>query len=439
LRGESFWYPADDAAAADPDLSPRRPGSALTQHSEIPAARTGIERRERVTSAALIMLCQSMQALAFGGIALFLPLIRTELGLTFTEAGSLAAAATLVYAVMQLPSGYLADRVKPKRLFVVGLTGTNLLTLLFARLHTYWMLVANQAVTGFFRALVFAPGLLLMSALFPPRRRATALGLYIAGGFSSNIVLNSLGPVLVGPLGWRTLFTLFAAGGLTMVLVYSRLGSPGPEPADEHRSLREALQLFRYRAMWLIALIQYVRLAVVFGIAFWLPTYIVDGLGYSLQIAGLVVAIGGILTAVSNFVGGYVSDRLRNPLLVIGTAQVVLAMTAALLVHAHNLPALIVVVAVNAFFVQFYFGPLFAVPIEMFGPRTAGLASGFGNFFANVGGFTFTYTLGALKDATGSFAVGFYSLSVLCLVGLLGTVALSRVAPVDAMADSRPV
>jgi len=93
---------------------------------------------------------------------------------------------------------------------------------------------------------------------------------------------------------------------------------------------------------------------------------------------------------------------------------------------------------VTAFFVQLYFGPLFALPVEMLGPRTAGLASGFGNFFANIGGFTFTYTLGALKDATGSFAVGFYSLSGLCVIGLLGTVALSRMKPIDAALDARP-
>jgi DHA1 family inner membrane transport protein len=373
------------------------------------------------------MLCQSMQALAFGGIALFLPLIRTDLGLTFTQAGSLSAAATLVYAAMQIPSGYLADRLGPKRLFIIGLAGTNLLTLVFARLHTYWALVANQAVTGFFRALVFAPGLLLITALFPPQRRATAMGLYIAGGFSSNILLNAIGPALVDPLGWRTLFTAFAIGGLLMLLLFWRFGSEGPDRAGASPlQIREALHLFRFRVMWVIALIQFVRLAVVFGLAFWLPTFIVDDRGYSLKIAGLAVAIGGVLTALSNFVGGYVSDRLRNPLLVIGTSLAVLAVTTSLLVHVHDLVPLIVVVAANAFFVQLYFGPLFALPVELLGPRTAGSASGFGNFFANLGGFTFTYTLGALKDATGSFAVGFYSLAVLCVIALLGTIVLSR-------------
>jgi sugar phosphate permease len=60
------------------------------------------------------------------------------------------------------------------------------------------------------------------------------------------------------------------------------------------------------------------------------------------------------------------------------------------------------------------------------GPRTAGSVSGFSNLFANLGGLTFAYTLGAVKDASGSFALGFHALAVLAVVGLLATVVLGR-------------
>lgn len=398
------------------------------QAGERPEGSQGTEReRPHWGGALLVMLCQSMQALAFGGIALFLPLIRTEVGLTFTQAGSLAAASTLVYALMQVPSGYLADRVGPKRLFVIGLAGTNVLTLVFARLSQYWPMLTTQALTGFFRSLVFAPGLLLISSLFPPHRRATAMGLYVAGGFSSSVVLNLLGPVLVDPLGWRLLFTVFAGAGLAILAVYWWVGSQGSEAhGGAAPSLREAARLLRHRAMWLVGLIQYVRLAVVFGLMFWLPSFIVEDRGYSLEIAGLALALGAVMTALSNLFGGYLSDRLHNPYLVIGCSIAMVAVTTALLPSVHALVPLIALVMANAVFVQLYFGPLFAVPIELFGARTAGVASGWGNFCANVGGFTFTYTLGALKDATGSFAVGFYSLAALCVPALLATIALAR-------------
>jgi MFS transporter, ACS family, D-galactonate transporter len=384
----------------------------------------------RLGSVGLIVLCQSMQALVYGGIALFLPLIREELGLSFTQAGALAAASTVVYALMQIPSGYLADRVGARRLFVIGVLGTSVLAASFAQLHHYGALLVNQALSGGFRSLIFAPGLVLMSALFPPERRATAMGLYVVGGFSSNVFLNMLGPSLVGPLGWRKLFLLFSTAGLLALVLYWRFGAPGPAGSGtEGGSLHDVVVLFRTRVTWVIGAIQYVRFAVVASLGFWLPTLLVADKGYSLQVAGLLVALGAAVTAPSNFLGGYVSDRLRNPPLVIGVSQAMLALTTVLLVHVHDVWLLIPVFVVNGIFVQFYFGPLFAVQVDMLGSRRAGLANGCGNFFANVGGVTGAYALGALRDLTGSFAAGLYGLSALCLAGLLCTSALSRMKP----------
>ncbi len=380
----------------------------------------------RALAATLIVLCQSTQALAYGGIGLFLPLIRRDIGFTFTQAGTLAGAMTLVYACMQIPSGYLADRFGAKRLFITGLVGTNVLAFTLAQLHQYWLVVANQMLAGFFRSLVFAPGLLLISAVFPRHRRATAMGLYVAGGFSSNVFLNALGPFLVGPLGWRVLFMAFSLAGFTLLALYWRLGAAGPPGAGRDQiNAREALRLARMPFMWMIGGIQYIRLAVVTGLAFWLPTIIIDK-GYSLQVAGVLVALSAALTVPSNFLGGYLSDRVGRPLLVIGTSLAVLSCSTLLLAGVSQLFALAVVIALNGFFVQFYFGPLFAVPIQVLGPRTAGLASGFGNFLANLGGFTFAYALGAVRDATGSFAYAMYALSALCAVAVLLTFGVWR-------------
>jgi nitrate/nitrite transporter NarK len=104
----------------------------------------------------------------------------------------------------------------------------------------------------------------------------------------------------------------------------------------------------------------------------------------------------------------------------------VLAGTLAVLPALSGLGPLIAAVAVLSVFVQLYFGPLFAVPLEHFGASAGGLTSGFGNFCANLGGFAFTYSLGALRDATGSFALGFWLLAGLAAIALASTVVLSR-------------
>lgn len=381
---------------------------------------------------ALIIVAQSTQNLALGGIALFLPLIRTDITMTFSQAGSLAVAASVIYTVMQVPSGYLGDRFGAKRLFVIGLIGLNVLSFLLAVLDSYAALMINQAVSGFFRALVFAPGLVLITAQFASGRRATAMGLYVAGGFSSIIVLNLLGPLLVGPLGWRTLFAIFSAVGLVLVLLYWWIGDPGPasQTAANRPTFGELAGLLRHRVMWLASLVQFVRLAVVQALRFWLPSYLVTDKGFSLQVAGLVVALGAVVTAPSNFIGGYLSDLRQQPLLIIGTSLSILAASLVLLVTSASLPLLIAVVVLQSVFVQAYFGSLFEVPIQHLGERGAGTVNGFGNFWANVGGLVFTYALGAVKDLTGSFDLGWYSLAALCVVGLVATLLMRRLEPV---------
>ena len=62
-------------------------------------------RKSRIRTVTLTIICQSFQALSVGGIALLLPIIRQDLGLTFTQGGSLAAATSLVYALMQIRPG----------------------------------------------------------------------------------------------------------------------------------------------------------------------------------------------------------------------------------------------------------------------------------------------------------------------------------------------
>src|SRR4029077_4897406 len=141
----------------------------------------------------------------------------------------------------------------------------------------------------------------------------------------------------------------------------------------------------RSRSMWFVGGIQYVRLAVATTLSFWLPTLIIEK-GYTLHAAGAVIAARAVLPLASNFLGGGISDRLGRPLIVIGTSLAVLGVTTVLIGAVTNWGLLVVVVLVNGFFVQFYFGPLFAVPIHLFGKEQAGLASGFGNAIANLGG-----------------------------------------------------
>ena len=392
-----------------------------------PAVAAKSLRRDGTTTIALVVFCQSFPALTFGGIALFLPLIREDLQMSFSQAGMLSAASTLTYALGQIPAGFLSDRFGPKRLFFIGILGSTLLSLNFGLIHTFQFAVINQLVTGIFRALMFAPGLALLASWFPPERRATAMGLYVVGGFSGNIFLSLVGPLLANHYGWRFTFIFFSVAGIGAALLYLAFGKEKPREGSRQRvGMLDAFRLFKYKIMWLCGAIQFIRLGVVVGFNFWLPSLLVADRGLSIQEAGLVVAMGAAFTVLSNVLGGYVSDRLRNPPLVIGGSLAVVACTSTLLVLVHPIPLLLVVVAINSIFLQFYFGALFFVPVEVLGLRIAGMSTGFSNLFANIGALTFVYALGVVKDRAGTFTWGFVGISAACVVGVMLAFVLAR-------------
>jgi len=380
-----------------------------------------------VRTAALVVLCQFVHWFTYAAIPLFLPLILKDLQINFTQAGMLSAAGTLAYALGQIPAGYLADRYGPRRPFFFGLLGWSVLSVAFGLIHVFWLALLNQFAAGLFRALLFAPGLTLLASWFPPGRRATAMSLYMLGGFAGSVVLSLVGPFLASVYGWRAAFIFFAVLGIGAAFLYKIRAKEPPRPQPlPHFSLLGVLGLTRYPIMWLCSGLQFVRFSVFTAFNFWLPSLLVADRGFSVQAAGLVVAMSAAFMAPSITIGGYVSDRLRNPPLVIGGALTVLACTSTLLVALESIPLMLIVIMVNSVFVQFYFGPLFIVPLEVLGQRYAGTATGFANLFANLGAVIAAYSLGVVKDRAGTFTWGFIGISAVCLVGVALAVVLAR-------------
>jgi sugar phosphate permease len=330
--------------------------------------------QEGVTTVALVVLCQVAHFLTLAAIPLLLPLIREDLEISFAEAGMLSAAGMLSYAFAQIPAGYLSDRYGPRRPFFIGLLAWSVLSLTFGLIHAYWLALINLFVAGFFRALLFAPGLALLASWFPQQRRATAMSLFTLGIAGGSILLSLAGPLLAALYGWRAAFILFAVVGLGAACLFGAFARDRPHSQKRKPiSASDFLEIARFPILWVCSWLQFVRFAVVIGFNFWLPSFLVADRGLSLPAAGLVMAMSAALSAPANTLGAYVSDRLRNPPLVIGCALAVLACASALLPVVESVPMLLAVIAVYSIFLGFYFGPLFLVPVEVLGNRVVGV------------------------------------------------------------------
>jgi sugar phosphate permease len=378
--------------------------------------------RSRNTSVILILLCTFFQVIPVGAVALFLPRIREQLGLTFTEAGSLTAAVMLVYGVMQIPAGYLADKLNPRWMFFIGAAGTSALLLIFGLVQQYWQAVTAQSLLGFFNSLVFLPGAILMMRLFQSRRRASAMSVLLLGLYAGQIVLNLFGPVLAPGTTWRPVFIYFGAVGVAVSLFYLRFSRDQPRATNAPRIVfQDIVRVLKSKFMWLCNGMQFVRLAIYFGVTSWIPAYLQSEKGLSLQITGLIVVGQFVVIACGTMLGGFLSDKLRRPAMVVAVSYTLLLITLLLLTIVHDISGIIVVLMINSLCLASTSGSLYSMPIERLGANAAGTITGVGNMCANLGAFAFTYLLGSLKDATGLFQTGFYAMAIACAAGLIFT------------------
>jgi len=398
--------------------------------------RSGLERGSRPFGergwwrrVVTLLLSQSTQNFTLAALALLLPLLREDLGISFTEAGALSVVTTVAYAAMQIPAGYLGDRFGARRIMAIGLIGLNALTLGVALAPNFAVLVAVLAVVGGLRALAFAPGLALVSAEFGAERRATAMSLFLASGFATNLTVSIVAPLTVDALGWRGVIAVFGLLGLVPVAAYlywSR-GSRGPAVAPSPATRGELATILKHPIMWWCAIVQFTRLATTMVLRFWLPTYLVTDKGFELGAAALVVAIGSGISVIATLVGGQVSDRRQNPMQVIVVSLLALSGGLVLLTLVQNLVVVIIVVAVLYLFVQTYSGPLFEVPLIVLGTRSAGTINGFSNLWGNVGGLVLTFTLGVTKDVTGGFDLGWLIVAIMCALSLIACIPIARI------------
>jgi nitrate/nitrite transporter NarK len=370
---------------------------------------------------------QFFQVMPWVGLPFLLPLINQDIKLTYTQAGSLSLAFMLVCATMQIPSGYLADRYSPRKLMAIALLGLMSFSILQAFTSQYWHLLVIQLGIGFFVAFVMTPSMSVFINWFSPQRRNTATTLVSVGNCLGMLAIELLFPVIISQFGtWRWTFIIFGAAGIISALLLLIYGKD-PVHKSTQAQLRLAVirQVLLHKQIWLCYGLQFIRIGIAQGIMFWLPTLLITEKQISVQVTGVILAAQAIILAVFNIFGGYLSDKFKKPTLVIGVSMIVLLITTALMVPINSMVLLVAVVVINSIFLQAYFGPLFGIAVEILGPEKTGLSNGIGMMFSNLGGLVTVYLMGVLRDTTGSFEWGFYTVCILCAIGLALTVALS--------------
>lgn len=141
-----------------------------------------------------------------------LPSIRVGLGADSAEVQLVISAYAAAYAVFLITGGRLGDLYGRKRVFLTGLGGFGISSVLCGLSTSPTMLIVGRVLQGLSAAVMAPQGLASIHALFPERERARALGIYGATIGLAAIVAQALGGLLIaanlGGLQWRVIFLI---------------------------------------------------------------------------------------------------------------------------------------------------------------------------------------------------------------------------------------
>ncbi|MEM9403833.1 MAG: MFS transporter [Pseudomonadota bacterium] len=253
-------------------------------------------------------------------LAILLPSIRAEFQVDDTVLGLLAGTAfALFYVTLGIPIARLADRFNRRNLIAIALALWSGMTALSGLAANIWHLTLARIGVGVGEAGCSPSAHSMISDLYPPEQRSTAMGFYTLGISAGIMLAYVAGGWIAQNIGWREAFFVVGMPGLVLALVVW-LTVPEPQRgASENRidsggqpTLREVLRFlsdrrsFRYISISaaLAALVGYAHIN-------FMPSFFVRSFGMDVATLGIWLGpINGVVGGAGFFFGGYLADRV---------------------------------------------------------------------------------------------------------------------------------
>jgi len=243
------------------------------------------------------------------------PFIRDEFNLDYTQIGWMMSAYTLTYGLSHLPAGWLSDRLGPRLMITIGISGAALCALFAGLAPTYLALVTFMILLGAVGGGYHPASSPLVAASVDKKSQGRALGLHQIGGTASFFLTPLIAVAIAGALGWRgSIITMSIATFIIGIVLFVILGKRGytrktlevttttPEdgPPTASGSMRRLIPFI---------LLGVTLQVIIFSVSYYIPLFAVDNLKASEQTGAFLFSLFHFAGLWAGPIGGYLSDR----------------------------------------------------------------------------------------------------------------------------------
>ncbi len=351
------------------------------------------------------------------------PVIQSDLGLSVTEVGLLVSGYYLAQTIGAVPAGGLVDRIGVGRALLTSHVLLIAGALTFSQAESFAGAVTGTVVMGFGYSIVNPSTATGILTWFSARRRATAMGVKQTGVPIGGVLAAANG-ALVTLFSWQSIFVtvaclIFVNGFLCLLLVEPLHRGARPSIAATIRQMLQVGRITNIRVLFFANIPWNMGQTNFYS---YLTIFMREAAGASQPVAGLVLGLAQVSSALGRIGWGVVSDTLfrgARKWIIVGlcsaSAVLMLAMTAV----EPGIGVWLGVVLAFGLGITIASYPTLAqtLAVESVEPGQSGAALGYSLMGTSIGGVVGPPIFGAVVDYTGDFADGWITTAIFVALG----------------------
>lgn len=245
--------------------------------------------------------------------------IITREGILKSTASLALTGSAVAYGLGQLLSGYMGDKIQPKKMIFAGLIITILMNVAIPFCSNPYQMTVAWSINGLAQAFMWPPLIKIMTNVFSEEDYKKAVVFVSWGSSLGTIMVYLTAPLLIYLGGWRSVFIISAMAALIMALIWM-LKCPTITLHGEKTTEAETQAAFPWSFMLVGILIAIVLQGYLRdGVATWMPSLISETFHLSTNISILTGVIFPVFSIfIFYIVSGIYRKAIRNELVLAG-------------------------------------------------------------------------------------------------------------------------
>ncbi|MBO6358726.1 MFS transporter [Enterococcus casseliflavus] len=363
------------------------------------------------------------------------PQINESLGgnISDTALGSIASFYFFGYVIMQIPAGFLVDKIGKKTVLLPGFVVFALAALLISQASSISMIYTGSFLAGIGCGSFYGSAYSLTSQNIPKEKKSFSTAIVNSGsavGSGFGMILSSF-IVIQMNMPWQTMMYLSAFLIVCMTIAFALVirsnkedvaflesqAAAEEETTDQPKEKVSLSTLFSLR-MLLTYVLYFATCYAYYMTVTWLPNFLGTERGFQ----GVAIGFSSSLVAFASIPGALFFSRLADKYMhkkvtFIVILEVLAALMLLVTVQATNSTFLMIALILYGFLGKLAVEPIIISWLGENAPKVGvGTTLGVFNFFGMMSSVIAPTLTGSISDATGSKVMGFY-IAIILLIG----------------------